>query len=145
MMWGMKVRQNGDWDHKPKLRDRFFSPTTNGHVWFTYDKTEYYTTSGPTFTMGTSERLRVSTKTSYGMGPVSSRLVPICYAVGGRDRSDGVQGLKAFDDPSDRVSISMRIEFYRLVPAHVTPAHLVATILMTAGLDVRAASSSGGR
>jgi hypothetical protein len=42
MMWGMKVRQNGDWDHKPRLRDRFLSPTTNTHVWFTYDTTEYY-------------------------------------------------------------------------------------------------------
>jgi hypothetical protein len=39
----------------------------------------------------------------------------------------------------------MGIELYRLVPAHLTPAHLVATILMTAGLDVRSAITSGGR
>jgi len=33
----------------------------------------------------------------------------------------------------------MGIEFYSLVPSHVSPKELVATILMTAGLDTRSA------
>jgi len=41
MMWGMKVRQNGDWDHKPKLH-RFVSATTKKWSWHAYNVTIYY-------------------------------------------------------------------------------------------------------
>jgi len=49
----------------------------------------------------------------------------------------GVDGLRGFDDSSG--SHLMGIEFYSMLPSHLSPKELVATILMTAGLDTRSA------
>ena len=56
-------------------------------------------------------------------------------------RSRGIQGLRAYDDPSDRAAISLGVELYRLVLNHVTAKHLVSSILVTADLEVRPAAS----
>jgi hypothetical protein len=54
-----------------------------------------------------------------------------------------VQGLRAFDDPSDRIAISTGIELYAMVPEHISARELVDTILMTGGLDTRPHSAPG--
>lgn len=52
-------------------------------------------------------------------------------------QSTGVSGLRAYDDESDRVSISMGIELFSLAPSHVSPRELVETILMMPGLTTK--------
>jgi hypothetical protein len=42
MLWTGKVMQDAEWDHKPKLRRLFPSPTTRTSVWHTYGSTQYF-------------------------------------------------------------------------------------------------------
>jgi hypothetical protein len=52
-------------------------------------------------------------------------------------RSIAVSGLRAFDDESDRVAISLGIQMYEDVPNHVSAKELVDSILMTGGLQCK--------
>jgi hypothetical protein len=41
--WAAKVRQNGDWDHKPKIAQRFHPRVPGGQQhWHLYGKTLYF-------------------------------------------------------------------------------------------------------
>ena len=144
MMWGMKVRQDAEWDHKPKIRHRFLSATNNSHVWFTYGTTDYYYDIWSNIHYGYVGLAAGFDEDTLldgaGLEQVGTDLLRRRWP----SRSLGVQGLRAYDEPSDRVSISMGVALYRMVPAQVTPAHLVRTILMTPGLEVRPTQQQGG-
>jgi hypothetical protein len=136
MMWAMKVRQNGEWDHKPTLH-RFVSPTTHTFAWHAYAKTLYYYDIWSNIHYG-----YVGSAAGFDDGVLldGAGLEQIGTDVLRRRwprRSSGVEGLRAFDDASDRTAISLGIEFYSVIPGHITAPHLVQTIVMTGGLDTK--------
>ena len=135
MMWAMKVRQNGEWDHKPKIYARFRSPTNNSRVWYTYDRVKYYYDIWSNIhygyvgsAAGFDEGVLLD---GAGLEQIGSDLLRRRWPT----YTAGVDGLRAFDDDSDRTAISLGIELYSLVPSHVSSRELVETILMTAGLQ----------
>jgi hypothetical protein len=137
MMWTMKVMQDAEWDHKPKIRVRFLSPSTQSRVWHTYASTEYYYDIWSNIhygyvgaAAGFGEDILLD---GAGLEQIGTDLLRRRWPT----RSLGVTGLRAFDNESDRTAISMGIELYALVPQHVSPKSLVQTILMTAGLETR--------
>ena len=139
MMWTMKVRQDAEWDHKPKLRTRFLSRANNSHVWFRYASVDYYYDIWSNIhygyvgaAAGFDEAVLLD---GAGLEQIGTDLLRRRWP----RRSQGIDGLRAYDDPSDRASISMGMELYAVVPSHVSAKELVDTILMTAGLDTRPA------
>jgi len=139
MMWTRNVMQNGNWDHKPFIRSHFHSASTHSGIWHRYDKTDYFYDIWSNIHygyVGSAAGFDESTLLDgAGLEQIGTDVLR-----GRMPRSTpGVDGLRGFDDSSDRTSISMGIEFYSLVPSHVSPKELVATVLMTAGLDTRSA------
>ena len=137
MMWGMKVRQNGDWDHKPKLH-RFVSPTTHSWARHAYDKTLYfydiwsnihYGYVGVASGFGEEVLLDGAGLEQLGLDLLRRRWP---------SRVAGIQGLRAWDDAFDQSAISLGIELFSVVPDHVSARELVETILMTDGLPTSA-------
>jgi hypothetical protein len=137
MMWTMKVMQDAEWDHKPQIRVRFPSPTTHTGVWHTYDATEYFYDIWSNIHYG-----YVGTAAGFdedvlldgaGLEQIGTDLLRRRWPM----RTRSVKGLRAFDDPSDRIAISTGIELYGMVPGHISARELVETILMTDGFDTR--------
>ncbi len=137
MMWGMKVRQDGEWDHKPKIRQRFLSAKNNSHVWFAYGTTDYYYDIWSNIHYGYVGMAAGFDEDTLldgaGLEQIGTDLLRRRWPT----RSLGVQGLRAYDEPSDRLSISMGVSLYKTVPNHVTPGQLVSTIVATTGLETR--------
>ena len=134
MMWAMKVRQDGEWDHKPKIKARFLSRANYSHFWYTYDQVKYYYDIWSNIhygyvgtAAGFSEGVLLD---GAGLEQIGSDLLRLRWPT----YAAGVDGLRAFDDDHDRAAISVGIELFALVPSHVSPHELVETILMTPGL-----------
>jgi hypothetical protein len=141
MMWAIKVMQNAEWDHKPKLRLKFPSPTSHTRVWHTYDSSQYY--------------YDIWSNVHYGyVGKAAAFSDDVLLDGAGLEQigtdilrrrwptyTSGVSGLRKWDDDSDRAAISLGIELFDLVPSHVSAQALVSSILMTADLSVRPARS----
>lgn len=140
LMWTRNVMQGARWDHKPFLRSHFRSASTHSGVWHRYDTTDYfydiwsnihYGYVGAAAGFDDSALLDGAGLEQIGTDVLRGRLP---------QSTPGVNGLRAFDDASDRTAISLGIEFYSLVPSHISPKELVDTILMTPGLDTRSAA-----
>lgn len=139
LMWTRNVMQSAKWDHKPFIRSHFRSISTQSGVWHRYDATDYfydiwsnihYGYVGAAAGFDDSALLDGAGLEQIGTDVLRGRLP---------QATPGVNGLRAFDDASDRTAISMGIQFYSLVPSHISPRELVDTILMTGGLDTRSA------
>lgn len=138
LMWTAKVMQNAAWDHKPKIRARFPSPTTHTGIWHTYDKTRYFYDIWSNIhygyvgaAAGFDESILLD---GAGLEQIGTDLLRRHWPT----RTPGIEGLRAFDDASDRISISLGIRFYELSPNMITAKSLVQTILMTGGLSTEA-------
>ncbi|MFL5307043.1 MAG: polymorphic toxin type 44 domain-containing protein [Polyangia bacterium] len=142
MMWGMKVRQNGEWDHKPKLHQKFLSRNNNSHVWFTYDTTDYYYDIWSNIHYGYVGRAAGFDEDTLldgaGLEQIGSDLARGRWPT----RALGIQGLRAWDDASDRESISIGVELFRNLPSGLTASALVTAIVGDPDLQTRA--STGG-
>jgi len=140
MMWAIKVMQDSDWDHKPKIRTRFVSVSTKSGAWHRYGQTEYY--------------YDIWSNIHYGYVGVAAGFTESVLLDGagleqiGTDilrrrwpkRALGENGLRAFDDDSDRIAISIGIRMYQQYPKHVTAKEIVTMVLASSGLATRAAS-----
>jgi hypothetical protein len=143
MMWGMKVRQDGEWDHKPRLRHKFLSRKNNSHVWFTYGTTDYYYDIWSNIHYGYVGRAAGFGKDilldGAGLEQIGSDLARGRWP----SRALGIQGLRAYDDPSDRESISIGVELFRSMPSAISPAALVGAIVGDPDLDTRPSQGGG--
>jgi hypothetical protein len=141
MMWTINVMQDSDWDHKPKIRTKFISPTTKSGAWHRYVNTEYYYDIWSNIhygyvgvAAGFSESVLLD---GAGLEQIGTDILRRRWP----KRALGVEGLRAFDDESDRIAISIGMRLYQLVPKHVTAKEIVQTVLMTAGLATRSAAT----
>jgi hypothetical protein len=128
--WGMKVRQNGDWDHKPKISARFNPRAPRGlQHWHLYGSTLYYYDVWSNLhygyvglAAGFSESVLLD---GAGLEQVGSTLLRLKLP----EKSCAVAGLRAWDDPYDRAAITMGIELYRRKPKWVTANDLLNLVL----------------
>jgi hypothetical protein len=136
LQWGLLVRENGPWDHKPIIRTTFkpADPKAreqhyhhyNGWLYF-YDiwSNIHYGYVGRACGFSSSELLDGA-----GLEQIGSDIVHLR-----RPRaSPGVQGLRSFDDPSDRQSIMIGIGMYPHLPS---VSELLLSIESTPGLSRR--------
>jgi hypothetical protein len=127
--WGWQVREDGPWDHKPIISKRF-KPTNpqareqhwhhyNGYLYF-YDiwSNIHYGYVGRACGFSPGQLLDGA-----GVEQIGSDLV------NGRwpRASPGVNGMRRFDDPSDRAAITIGINLYPRTPSVSEVLRLIQT------------------
>lgn len=128
--WAVLVMQNAEWDHKPIIRTRF-NPRfpgaiqtwhIHGHEEFFYDiwSNVHYGYVG--VACGFSESMLLD---GAGLEQIGSTLLRWNWP----ERSPGVAGMRAFDDPSDRESIRIGIRLYQSTPENLTAEAVLRAIV----------------
>lgn len=128
--WGMKVKQNGDWDHKPKIAQRF-NPRSPGlqhlHLYgntvYNYDiwSNLHYGYVG--CAAGFSESVLLDGAGLEQIGSTLRRFREL------PKRDSTTSGLRAWDDPKDRTAITRGIALYRSKPQGVTGQDIMNLVL----------------
>jgi len=147
--WTTKVAQNADWDHKPKISVRFNPRNPGGQQhWHLYGTTLYFYDCWSNIHYG---YVGVAAGFSESVLLDGAGLEQIGSTLARRDlpeHSEGVSGLRAWDDPTDRAGIELGIALYRERLMAVTPQLLLRRVLATKGLRTQAfnpqASQSSG-
>jgi uncharacterized Zn-binding protein involved in type VI secretion len=131
-LWAKMVGQDRPWDHKPKLKALF-----NNVVWHKYGKYAYFFDIWSNvhygyigIACGFSEDWLFD---GAGLEQIASdtlRKINDWQEKPGPRRSEGVEGLRAWDDLPDRISIFIGIKLYRKYPrGGLTPAIIMDEIL----------------
>lgn len=128
--WGLLVRQDGRWDHKPLIARRFTPAVESGeqhfhryhgHVYF-YDvwSNVHYGYVGRACGFSEAELLDGA-----GLEQIASDLLR------GRrpGASPGVQGLRRFDHPEDRVAVEIGLQLWGLPAEAIDAGVLVSRIV----------------
>lgn len=131
MSWGLKVRQNGDWDHKPIIAQRFHPAVPNGQQhWHLYAGTLYYYEVWSNIhygyvgkAAGFSDSVLLD---GAGLEQIGSSLLRFSRP----QRDATVSGLRAWDDPHDRAAIQIGIGLY--------PRTMTTQILLNAVINSNA-------
>jgi hypothetical protein len=140
LMWGMKVRQNGDWDHKPKLRSRY-----NGDVWYEYEGRDYYYDIFSNIHYGyvgvaagfSGDDLLDGAGLEQIASDVLRRRAPSC--------DPAVKGLRCYDDASDRTAISIGVELRNVNRnKYVSVEQVMGEIVGNTNLSSRPAKQATG-
>ncbi|HEX8595103.1 MAG TPA: polymorphic toxin type 44 domain-containing protein [Pseudomonas sp.] len=133
-LWAEMVGQNREWDHKPKLLTKF-----NGAAWHKYGKHTYFYDIWSNIhygyigiVCGFSEDWLFDGAGLEQIGSDSVRKLNNWNDKPGPRRSENVDGLRAWDDPPDRISIGIGIKLYQRYP----DGSLVAGIVMDEVLAV---------
>ncbi len=130
MIWAMKVRQNGDWDHKPTIASRFNPRVRGGQQhWHLYGHTLYYYEVWSNLhygyvgtAAGFSESILLD---GAGLEQIGSDLARMNLPT----RSPDIAGLRAWDAREDRAAIMMGIQLYRRRPMFVTANDVLEVVL----------------
>jgi uncharacterized Zn-binding protein involved in type VI secretion len=131
-LWAKMVGQDRPWDHKPKLKALF-----NNVVWHKYGKYAYFFDIWSNvhygyigIACGFSEDWLFD---GAGLEQIASdtlRKINDWQEKPGPRRSEGVEGLRAWDDLPDRISIFLGIKLYRKYPrGGLTPVTIMNEIL----------------
>lgn len=130
LAWGLKVRQDGDWDHKPQIARRFNPANPGGEQHYhRYGNTLYfydvwsnvhYGYVGRACGFGADELLDGA-----GVEQIASDLLR-----GSRPQaSAGVQGMRRFDHAQDRVAVELGIDLFRVHPQGIEATGLLSAIV----------------
>ncbi len=134
--WGLKVRQNGDWDHKPIIAQRFHprNPTGQQH-WHLYDTTLYYYDVWSNIhygyvgkAAGFSDAVLLD---GAGLEQIGSTLMRLSRP----QRDSTSSGLRAWDDPHDRAGIEIGINLYRSYSTGLTTQIVLNSVLTSARVE----------
>jgi hypothetical protein len=128
LTWAWLVRQDGPWDHKPYIRSTFHPRHPVEQVWhihhgylYFYDiwSNIHYGYVGAAAGFTTSELLDGAGLEQIGSDLLRSRLPR---------SSVGVEGLRRFDDPSDRTAIAIGIKLFQTSPRGVTREEVLQAV-----------------
>lgn len=130
--WGIKVKQNGNWDHKPKIAARFHLRSHGGlQHWHLYGNTLYYYDVWSNLHYGYVGRAAGFSKSvlldGAGLEQIGSTLLRLKLP----EKSPGLSGLRAWDDPHDRAAIMLGIELYRQKPELVTVQDVINRVVIS--------------
>jgi hypothetical protein len=128
--WGMKVRQNGDWDHKPKIAARFHPRVPGGlQHWHLYGSTLYFYDVWSNIHYGYVGRAAGFSDATLLDGAGVEQLGSDLARLNLPSRSAGVDGLRAFDDKHDRAAIEIGIALYKRRPARVSTQEVLSAVV----------------
>lgn len=139
--WTLKVMQGADWDHKTKIPKLFGARNPYWHILrgneYYYDiwSNVHYGYVGAACAFSESMLLDGA-----GLEQIGSSLARLSSP----QISPGVKGMRKFDDPSDRASISIGIKLYKVKPKNLTLPDLLPEILANKDLTKRAAPALQG-
>jgi hypothetical protein len=129
LSWGLKVRQDGDWDHKPKIAKRFHPRSPGLQHWHLYGNTLYFYDVWSNIHYGYVGRAAGFSSDvlldGAGLEQIGSDLATLNLP----SRSPGVDGLRAWDGPSDRAAITMGIDLYRRHAHHITANEVLMAVI----------------
>lgn len=125
--WGLNVRQNGIWDHKPIIARRFNPRNPGGpQHWHQYNTTLYYYDVWSNVhygyvgkAAGFSDSVLLD---GAGLEQIGSTLLRLSRP----QRDATASGLRAWDAPEDRAGIEMGIQLYQTNP----PNNLTTQVLL---------------
>jgi len=131
-LWAKMVGQNQEWDHKPKLRLAF-----NNAVWHKYGRHTYFYDIWSNIhygyigiACGFSEAWLFDGAGLEQIGSDTLRKIENWTDKPGPRRSEDVEGLRAWDDPPDRISIGIGIKLYQQYPnGSLTPEVILDEVL----------------
>jgi len=129
ILWTLKVAQNSVWDHKPYIRKTFHPAVPNGEqVWHHYDRYLYYYDIWSNIHYGYVGRACGFSESELldgaGIEQIGSDLLRFKLPSG----KVNVEGLRAFDDSSDRESISIGIALHKKHPDYVTSQAILSRV-----------------
>lgn len=120
IIWAGLVRQDGDWDHKPKIAARFHPRDPTAQHWHLYGTTLYYYEVWSNIHygyvgkgVGFSDSVLLD---GAGLEQIGSTLLR--FSAPQSDPS--VSGLRRWDDPHDRAAIEIGIRMFNNHPTNVT-------------------------
>lgn len=128
--WGIKVQQNGDWDHKPKVAARFNARSHGGlQHWHAYGNTLYFYDVWSNVPYGFVGRAAGFSESvlldGAGLEQIGSTLLRLKLP----QKSPSLSGLRAWDDLHDRTAIMIGIELYRQHPGSVTTQDVITQVV----------------
>lgn len=127
--WTLKVAQDAEWDHKPYIRKTFRPAVPAGEqVWHAYDNYLYYYDIWSNIHYGYVGMACGFTKSELLDGAGLEQIGTDLLRRRLPDANDNIKGLRAYDDPSDRESISIGISLYQKNPSHVTSQSILSAI-----------------
>ena len=130
LIWTGKVRQNGDWDHKPKISGRFHPRVPNGtQEWHHHNGMVYFYDIWSNLHYGYVGTAAGFSESTLLDGAGGEQIVSDIMRGNGPKRSPGVGGLRAFDEAHDRAAITMGIQLYKTKPNQLFPHDLVNLIV----------------
>ena len=132
LLWAAKVRQDGDWDHKPKIAKRFHPRVAGPHAeqhWHLYGLTLYFYEVWSNIHYGYVGRAAGFSESTLldgaGLEQIGSDLLR-----GNLPRSSpNTPGLRSFDDPHDRVAIQIGIRLQKSTPSNITAPMLIQEVV----------------
>lgn len=130
MAWGLKVRQNGDWDHKPRIARRFNDRNPGGlQHWHLHGCTLYFYDVWSNLHYGYVGRAAGFTESvlldGAGVEQIGSDLVRLKIP----ERSPVIAGMRAWDAASDRAAIEAGVRLFGTRPGSVTAQEVLAIVL----------------
>ncbi len=134
MAWGLKVRQNGDWDHKPKIAARFHPRSPGLQHWHLYGSTLYYYEVWSNIHYGYVGRAAGFSDATLLDGAGLEQVGSDLARLNAPSKSSGVSGLRAWDDPHDRAAISMGIDLFHRKPTRVQSQDVLWAVIRSTAI-----------
>lgn len=146
LSWGLNVRQDGIWDHKPIIARRFHPRNPGGQQhWHLYNTTLYYYDVWSNVhygfvgkAAGFSDSVLLD---GAGLEQIGSTLLRFTRP----QRDATVSGLRAWDTPNDRAGVEMGISLYRTNPSNLTTQILLNAIINSTRIQKKPFAGAAGR
>jgi hypothetical protein len=135
--WVAKVRQNGEWDHKPKIAVRFHPRAVNVQHWHLYGNTLYYYEVWSNIHYGYVGRAAGFSEATLLDGAGLEQIGSDLARLNAPTRSTDVAGVKAWDDPHDRTAIRIGIDLYSRRSAGVRSRDVLSAVITSNSILTR--------
>lgn len=144
--WALNVRQNGVWDHKPKIAARFHPRVPNGEQhWHLYGDTLYYYDVWSNVHYGYVGRAAGFSNEilldGAGLEQIGSTLAR--FSRPQRDATSS--GLRAYDDRHDRIAIELGIRLFGKHPHFISAQALLKAVVSNEEVQKKKFLGSGSR
>lgn len=133
--WALKVRQNGDWDHKPRIAASFHPRVAAGNQhWHLYGNVLYYYEVWSNLhygyvgtAAGFSETVLLD---GAGLEQIGSDLTRLNIPA----KSPSISGLRAWDAPADREAITIGIRLHRQKSGWITETDVLRPVVTSGSI-----------
>lgn len=130
MAWGLKVRQDGAWDHKPIIARRFNPANPGGEQHYhRYEDRVYFYDVWSNLHYGFVGRACGFSAAELLDGAGIEQIASDLLRGNGPQASPGVQGMRQYDHPQDRVAVEIGVDLFAARADGVEPQTVVSRIV----------------